>query len=164
MGNLNYLENCVKPEIIVEKRNILSLTGYVQWDKEQQSHNAAFAFILYDDEKMIHQNVLPCKGIESVHQLELWGIKTVLPFMTEKSVVIKITQPAVINGINSDIDYWAANDWITKRGSPVKDSDLWQELYNERNQRQLIALQLEEQEVKKLRSASKAAIYRYLGI
>jgi len=152
------------PQIIHEKRNILSVAGYIQWSKEtRQPPKAAFAYTVNEGKKVISQDAFPCEGIESVYQLELCAIQHALFLSIPPKifVVIKATEPAVISGINTDMDVWAENDWITKNGSPVKNRDLWEYLYEEKQQRRMMALPLEETEVSKLRAISKTLVLQY---
>jgi hypothetical protein len=161
-----YSNTAEKPQIIFEKRSTIAAASFVQWTgpkDERRIEKAAFAFAIYDDDKLIKQDVWFCANVDSVHQLELWGIQAAFPFLPENDVVmIKLTQTALINGINTDLDYWIANDGISKGGIPVKHFELWQALNNERERRQLIALQLEEQELKKLQAVAKACVFRNL--
>jgi ribonuclease HI len=144
-------------EIIGGMRNFISVTGYMNWPKRI----AGLAYFVTDGEKIIGQNVLVCKGIESIFHLELSGIVDALNYATANLVIIKVTQNPLINGINSDLDFWAENDWMTKKGSPLKHMQFWQALYNEKERRQLIALQLEEPVARNLQLASKALIAGY---
>jgi ribonuclease HI len=157
-------ESPVRPEIISERRNTIFATGYIPW-KEKQTENVALNYMIYDGyEKLVRNDVLLCRGIESIYQLELWAIITALPYVTENVVMVKITQATLINGINTDLDFWISNNWTTKGGTPVKYYELWQVLYNERQRYQITAFQLEEQEARRLQTVSKARIYRNLGI
>jgi ribonuclease HI len=153
------------PQIIHEKHNTLSVAGYIQWPKgTERSKKAAFAYNIQDgNDKVIHHDAFSCDGIESINQLELYAIHiALLPIPPEIFIVIKATQAAVINGINTDMDYWAANDWITKNGTPVKNRELWEYIYEEKQQRRMMmALQLAEQEKNKLQAISKTLVSVY---
>jgi ribonuclease HI len=154
-------ENTVLSNIVIERRNIIVVAGYAYWVKDKkQIDKAAFAYTIYDnDEKsIIRQDVLPCTGIESIYQLELVGVLTSLSFTTENVIVIKATQQPLISGINGDVDSWAENDWITKKGSPAKHCELWQFLYDEKKRLQMIALPLEDSEKRRLQTLAKARI------
>jgi ribonuclease HI len=165
MLNLLNFEYATMPGVIMEKRNILSVSAYIQWEKiTKLALQGAFAFTISVNDKIIREDVMLCNGVESIMHLELCGILTGLQFATENVVIVKITQQTIISAINGDLDFWKANDWTTKGGTPLKYCELWQALYEERARRQITALQLEAQETRKLQAVSKARISRYLGI
>jgi ribonuclease HI len=156
---MNYLdfENTETPQIITEKRLILSTAGFIEWEEEtKQAKRAAFSYTLYEDKELIQGNVLLCDGVVSAFHLALYAIVSVLSLIpSENSLVIKVTQPAVINGINDNMDFWAENNWHTKNGGLVKHHDLWERIYEEKQRRRMVALELENQEMKKLQAASR---------
>jgi hypothetical protein len=149
--------------IIRENRYELALACYIQWtQKRLEAIKAAFAYTSYENGNIIDQKVLRCNGITSACQLVLYGtligLQSIPLDASDALVIIKTTEMAVINGINTDLDYWVANDYYTKGGSPVKDRGLWEEIYKEKQKHLIIALPLETQEKISLQSVSKALV------
>jgi hypothetical protein len=156
------LESDTGIEIIRENRYTLDGAGFVKWVKNRlEAMKAAFAYTVHENGNLIYQDVLCCNGVVSVCQLVLYGILIGLqPIPLDTLVMVKTTEMAVINGINGDLDFWIANNWYTKSGSTVKYRDLWEELYNERQKRQIVALPLETPEALRLQGISKAFVLR----
>jgi ribonuclease HI len=60
------------------------------------------------------------------------------------------------------MDHWVENGWIGKGGDPVKNRDLWEHIYEEKQERRMMmALPLEDSERSKLQTISKTLILQY---
>jgi ribonuclease HI len=157
MSNLNG-----KSFIVFESRCVIEITGFILWEYQRKS---AFAFAIYNEGKIYDQNVFECKNMDSIYHIELFALAE---FLLPRSlhivkdnpnpIIVKITQQAVINGINSDLDYWAAHDWITKGGTLVKHPELWEMIYNFKKNHPVIAFQLDESRALQLQNQAKSCI------
>jgi ribonuclease HI len=139
--------------IIMGRRNIISVTGFINWNNGKSS----FAFnIRTDSKKLIKQDVLSCEGVQSMYHLELQGVEYALRYATEDIIIVKSTQSAIISGINTSLDNWAENNWCGKDGAQIKHIEFWKIIHGVRQKHQVIALEIEDQEKKNLQAAAKA--------
>jgi len=77
------------------------------------------------------------------NQMELMGAITGLQAVIKKDIETLVTTDSkyVVEGINSWVDKWYLNDWRTAKKKPVKNCELWQILYNEKEKFQNITFE-----------------------
>lgn len=64
------------------------------------------------------------------NRMEMQAVIASLSHLTEQFEIQLYTDSRyVINGINDWIDTWSMNNWRTANRKPVKNKELWQELY-----------------------------------
>jgi hypothetical protein len=151
-----------KTSIVFGRRCVIETTGFIHWVR-QKPEKSAFTYVIHNEGKIHDQNVFECKNIDSIHHLETYTLAEYilpvsLPIVNDNPILVKITQSAVISGINSDLDYWATHDWTTKAGKPVKYPELWKIIYEFRKNHPIIAFPLEEHRAQQLQSQAKSCI------
>jgi hypothetical protein len=156
------INKLMKRPTLAGENIILALTGFIQYVQirtgyqkwEERADNAAIAYNLYQDGENVYHYRFLSKAYQSfcLCLLELDGILTVLSdFFPTNIPMIKVTHPAVIDGINGFRNYGFEKDKIF-----LDQSGLWEDFshYTNREYRIRAGL-LEEQEAKELQNEAQ---------